>query len=225
MMVTHLLTPPFEPCTDVFVHLATLDELDDPASTSARTPLTGRITSHQAQANTRSAGNAQGYLNSAIPGEDRRAPLNTLDESVWETLRRDLLAVWEKMRQVLYPKYLLGGMMNRGGNGMNEVHGEEVQGLMGGAAGAMGQIRGLVGRWPDADTVLQGGMSEGLRDWDLWFVYWCIREERISLTYVPGAHCSFVYYYLSCSASTPGMTNAHSSSVAYLPQYGLVKQL
>ena len=26
---------------------------------------------------------------------------------------------------------------------------------------------GLVGRWPDADVVLQGGMSEGLRDWDL----------------------------------------------------------
>jgi protein YIPF6 len=29
-------------------------------------------------------------------------------------------------------------------------------------------IRGLVGRWPDADGILQGGMSEGLRDWDLW---------------------------------------------------------
>jgi hypothetical protein len=33
------------------------------------------------------------------------------DESVWETLSRDLVAVWEKMRQVLWPKYLLGGMM------------------------------------------------------------------------------------------------------------------
>jgi len=73
--------------------------------------------------------------------------------------------VWEKMRQVLWPKYLLGGMMNRGAGGMSE---EEGQGLTGGASGAMGQIRGLVGRWPDADTVLQGGMSEGLRDWDLW---------------------------------------------------------
>jgi hypothetical protein len=29
-------------------------------------------------------------------------------------------------------------------------------------------IRGLAGRWPDADVLLQGGMSEGLRDWDLW---------------------------------------------------------
>lgn len=33
-----------------------------------------------------------------------------------------------------------------------------------------GGMRGLVGRWPDADTVLQSGMSEGLRDWDLWYV-------------------------------------------------------
>jgi hypothetical protein len=32
---------------------------------------------------------------------------NTIDESVWETLSRDLVAVWEKMRQVLWPKYLL----------------------------------------------------------------------------------------------------------------------
>lgn len=82
--------------------------------------------------------------------------MDTIDESVWDTLRRDLLAVWEKMRQVLWPKYLLGGMMNSGS---------------GDAEGTLGQIRGLVGRWPDADAVLQGGMSEGLRDWDLWYVY------------------------------------------------------
>jgi protein YIPF6 len=31
-------------------------------------------------------------------------------------------------------------------------------------------LRGLVGRWPDADGILQGGLSEGLRDWDLWYV-------------------------------------------------------
>jgi hypothetical protein len=36
---------------------------------------------------------------------------------------------------------------------------------------SMGQLRGIVGRWPDADAVLQGGMSEGLRDWDLWYVW------------------------------------------------------
>lgn len=44
---------------------------------------------------------------------------------------------------------------------------------MGGAERAEGDslaggFRGIAGRWPDADVVLQGGMSEGLRDWDLW---------------------------------------------------------
>ncbi|EMC93629.1 hypothetical protein BAUCODRAFT_37319 [Baudoinia panamericana UAMH 10762] len=137
---------------------ATLDDLDDPINqpTSDRAPLTGNISSHQAQQNNRAANNAQGYLNSAIPGEDRRAPLNTLDESVWETLRRDLLGVWEKMRQVLWPKYLFGGLMSRD------------RGEVNGIAGGVEALRGLVGRWPDADVVLQGGMSEGLRDWDLW---------------------------------------------------------
>ena len=139
--------------------------------TSDRAPLTGRITTPQAQSNQRAAGNTQGYLNSAIPGEDRRAPVNTIDESVWDTLRRDLLAVWEKMRQVLYPKHLFDPIMNRGGGGLESGTGggEEREGLMsGGVSGAMGQIRGMVGRLPDADAVLQGGMTEGLRDWDLW---------------------------------------------------------
>jgi len=148
---------------------ATLDDLDDPVRSSDRAPLTGRMTNNQAQSNQRSAGSAQGYLNSAIPGEDRRAPVNTIDESVWETLRRDLLAVWEKMRQVLYPKYLLGGMMTGSGGGLEGGDGPEREGLMsGGVSGAMGQIRGMVGRLPDADAVLQGGMTDGLRDWDLW---------------------------------------------------------
>jgi hypothetical protein len=65
---------------------------------------------------------------------------------------------------VLYPKYLLGGMLQRGG-GMGNAGGAE-----GGSIGS-GGLNGLVGRWPDADTVLQSGMSEGLRDWDLWYVY------------------------------------------------------
>lgn len=132
-----------------------LDDLDDPINTSDRAPLTGNISSTQASQNTRAANNAQGYLNSAVSGEDRRAPIDTIDESVWETLRRDLLAVAEKMKQVLYPKYLLGGLIARSG--------AEEEGMA-------AQVRGLVGRWPDADAVLQGGMSEGLRDWDLWFV-------------------------------------------------------
>jgi hypothetical protein len=134
---------------------ASLDDLDDPLQgTSDRTPLTGNISSRPGGANT------QSYLTSTIPGEDRRAPTNTIDETVWETLSRDLLAIWEKMKQVLYPKYLLGGMMSRGG-GIGAAERGEAEGFGGG-------VRGIAGRWPDADVILQGGMSEGLRDWDLW---------------------------------------------------------
>lgn len=128
--------------------------MDDPIQgTSDRAPLTGNITS-------RSGGTTQSYLTSTIPGEDRRAPTNTIDETVWETLSRDLLAIWEKMKQVLYPKYLLGGMMQSGG-GIGAAERGEADGFGGG-------LRSLAGRWPDADIILQGGMSEGLRDWDLW---------------------------------------------------------
>lgn len=134
--------------------IATLDDLDDPLqSTSDRAPLTGNI-SQSDNANTRS------YLTNTIGGEDRRAPTNTIDETVWDTLSRDLLAIWEKMKQVLYPKYLLGGMMQRGG-GIGAAERGEADGFGGG-------IRNIAGRWPDADVILQGGMSEGLRDWDLW---------------------------------------------------------
>lgn len=63
------------------------DPLDDAANTSATAPLN------------------PSSLTSAIPGEDRRAPSNTLDESVWDTLSRDILAVWTKMKAVLYPKF------------------------------------------------------------------------------------------------------------------------
>lgn len=38
-------------------------------------------------------------------------------------------------------------------------------------------IRGLVGRWPDTDGILQGAMSEGLRDWDLWYVFYGWYEQ------------------------------------------------
>ncbi|KAI7593110.1 Yip1-domain-containing protein [Hortaea werneckii] len=155
---------------------ATLDDLEDPVnttSTSDRAPLTGNIGSGQAQQNDRSANQAGNYLTSAIPGEDRRAPMNTIDESVWDTLRRDLLAVWEKMRQVLWPKYLLGGMLSEGG-GMGSVR----------ELGSVQGMRNLVGRWPDAETVLQGGMSEGLRDWDLWgpLLFCLILSTLLSLT-------------------------------------------
>ncbi|KAL9008087.1 MAG: hypothetical protein Q9173_006753 [Seirophora scorigena] len=132
---------------------ANINDLDDPTEPhSDRAPLTGNIQS--------SSRSAQSYLNSTLPGEDRRAPTNTIDETVWDTLSRDLLAVWEKMRQVLWPKYLLGGFLQRGG-GLGGAERGEGDSLAGGA-------RGIAGRWPDADVVLQGGMSEGLRDWDLW---------------------------------------------------------
>ena len=108
----------------------------------------------------------QGYLTARVPGEDRRAPLDTLDESVWDTVSRDLLAVWEKMKQVLWPKYLLGGMFARRGSGMNDLESQNS------TQGFGRDLRGLVGRWPDADGILQGGMSEGLRDWDLWWAEW-----------------------------------------------------
>ena len=133
--------------------LAVLEDADIPSDVndSQRAPLTGNIRSQS------SAPLDQSYLTSSIPGEDRRAPTNTIDESVWETLSRDLLAVWEKMRQVLWPKYLLGGMLQRGGG----IRGADQEGR--------GGLWGM-GRWPDADVVLQGGMSEGLRDWDMWYV-------------------------------------------------------
>ena len=108
----------------------------------------------------RGAAQTQSYLTSSIPGEDRRAPTNTIDETVWDTLSRDIFAIWEKMKQVLYPKYLLGGIMQRGG-GIGAAERGEADGFGGG-------LRNIAGRWPDADVILQGGMSEGLRDWDLW---------------------------------------------------------
>ncbi|MCV5085048.1 hypothetical protein OFB78_31095, partial [Escherichia coli] len=58
-----------------------------------------------------SGGNTQSAWTSRIPGADRRAPNNTIDETVWETLRRYPPAVWSKMREVLYPRYLFGGTM------------------------------------------------------------------------------------------------------------------
>ena len=140
---------------------------------------------------------------------------------MWETLRRDLLAVWEKMRQVLWPKYLLGGMLNQGG-GMGGAERGEGDSLAGGVP-TMGQLRGIVGRWPDADAVLQGGMSEGLRDWDLWFVLLLgltVHEkvlESFLLTIFPGDRCSSACSCPSSSRSTLATTSARSSSAVSSP--------
>ena len=72
------------------------------------------------------------------------------------------------MQQVLWPKYLLGGMLSRGEGMSDAERGEGGESASG--EPMLHQIRGLVGRWPDADTLLQGGTSGGLRDWDLWYV-------------------------------------------------------
>lgn len=138
--------------------VAGLNDLDDPLQSrqTDRTPLTGNAQSQSSRTPI-----SQSYLTSSIPGEDRRAPNNTLDESVWETLSRDLRAVWEKMKLVLWPNNLLGGILSRGGRQEAAERGE--------ADSLAGSLRGIAGRLGDADTVLQGGMTEGLRDWDLWY--------------------------------------------------------
>lgn len=65
--------------------------------------------------------------------------------------------------------------MQRGGGGINDAA------ERGEASGFGRNLRGLVGRWPDADVVLQGGMSDGLRDWDLWYVYQsCLSTSDVS---------------------------------------------
>lgn len=144
--------------------LANLDELDDPLQPqdySSRAPLTGNIASSSS-----SRPLNENYLTSSIPGEDRRAPQNTIDESVWDTLRRDLLAVWTKMREVLYPKYLFGGSMLDNTTSLRSAY----EGFRNaGLAGAREEVRNLAGRVMDTENLLnQSHMSPGLRDWDLW---------------------------------------------------------
>ncbi len=99
------------------------------------------------------------------------------------------------MKQVLWPKYLLGGMLQRGG-GIGAAERGEMEGFGRG-------LNGLVGRWPVADGILQGGMSEGLRDWDLWYVV-----ERFQITGIltktprgPLVFCLLLSMFLSMGAS------------------------
>ncbi|KFX86633.1 hypothetical protein V490_08995 [Pseudogymnoascus sp. VKM F-3557] len=144
---------------------ASLDDLDDPLDDapnySARAPLTGNIGSSSS-----SRPLNESYLTSAMPGDDRRAPTNTIDESVWETLSRDLLAVWSKMREVLYPKYIFGGSMI---DNTTTLRGAYEGFRAGGIAGAREEVRNIAGRVMDTENLLsQGNMSQGLRDWDLW---------------------------------------------------------
>jgi len=141
---------------------ADLNDFDDPIGTSQRQPLTGNM----ASASSSSRPLDHGYLTSRIPGEDRRAPQSTIDESVWDTLRRDLVAVWSKMREVLYPKYLLGGTMFESGDSLRGAYANLRQS---GLSGAREELAGIAGRVMDAESLLnQNNMSPGLRDWDLW---------------------------------------------------------
>ncbi|RKF56995.1 Protein YIP4 [Erysiphe neolycopersici] len=130
---------------------ASLDDLDDPIQpTSSRAPLSGNITQPSDRTNA--------YLTSRIPGEDRRAAQDTIDESVWDTLSRDLRAIWSKMREVLYPKYLFGGSMPTSLRGTYDTL----------RATNREELLGLAGRVVDTEALLEGSMSDGLRDWDLW---------------------------------------------------------
>ncbi|KAI1398338.1 Yip1-domain-containing protein [Hypoxylon fuscum] len=142
---------------------ADLNDFDDPLShaQSQREPLTGNIGSSSS-----SRPLNENYLTSRIPGEDRRAPVNTIDESVWETLRRDLLAVWSKMREVLYPRYLFGGTMFESADGLRGAY-ANLRGA--GLSGAREELTSLAGRVMDPESLLnQNNMSPGLRDWDMW---------------------------------------------------------
>ncbi|KAG6017740.1 hypothetical protein E4U54_004271 [Claviceps lovelessii] len=140
---------------------ADLNEFDDPLeSQSSRQPLRGAIGSSSS-----SRPLDESYLTSSIPGEDRRAPQNTIDETVWETLRRDLFAVWAKLREVLYPRYLLGGTMFDTQAGLRGAY-SNMRGA--GITGTREELTGLASRMMDAETLLQSNMSPGLRDWDLW---------------------------------------------------------
>jgi hypothetical protein len=60
-------------------------------------------------------------------------------------------------------------MLQRGGGGIAGAAERGEAAPLGFGNGLGGGVRSLIGRWPDADVVLQGGMSEGLRDWDLWY--------------------------------------------------------
>ncbi|KAK4655628.1 hypothetical protein QC762_304060 [Podospora pseudocomata] len=133
---------------------ADLNSFDDPLAPSSSTsrPLPqGSITSASQTATALSS-------RWGLSGEDRAAPLNTIDEPVSATLLRDLSAIWSKLKEVLYPKYLFGGSMSS----ISDVRNLRL-------AQAREEIVGLASRAMDADSLLSNNhMSSGLRDWDLW---------------------------------------------------------
>jgi hypothetical protein len=160
---------------------ADLNTFDDPLQ-SSRTPLTGAIgSSSSAGGPTPSSFSSQG-LTSRIPGEDRRAPTNTIDESVWDTLRRDLVAVWDKMREVLWPRHLLYGTAFENVDGLRGAYANL---RSGGAGGGVAGLRDLAGRVMDTEALLEGGnVPPGIRDWDLWgpLIFCLLLSVLLSLT-------------------------------------------
>lgn len=84
---------------------------------------------------------------------------------MWETVRRDLLAVWAKLREVLYPRYMLGGTMFDSEGGLRGAY-SNIRGA--GLSVTREELTGLANRMMDAEALLQSSLSPGLRDWDLW---------------------------------------------------------
>ncbi len=80
-------------------------------------------------------------------------------------MRRDLLAVWAKLREVLYPRYLLGGTMFDGEGGFRGAY-SNLRGA--GITGTREELTGLASRVMDPEALLSSSLSPGLRDWDLW---------------------------------------------------------
>jgi hypothetical protein len=76
-----------------------------------------------------------------------------------------LLAIWAKLREVLYPKYLLGGTMFDSEGGIRGAY-SNIRGA--GITGTREELTGLASRVIDSDNLLQSNLTPGLRDWDLW---------------------------------------------------------
>jgi protein YIPF6 len=69
------------------------------------------------------------------------------------------------MREVLYPRHLLGGTVFESRDGLRGAYANLRDA---GIHGAREELVGLAGRVMDADALLENGMTPGLRDWDLW---------------------------------------------------------
>lgn len=153
---------------------ADLNTFDDPLQ-SSRAPLTGAIGSSSSSSG---PGFSSQGMTSRIPGEDRRAPTNTIDETVWDTLRRDLVGVWDKMREVLWPRHLFSGTALESADGFRGAYANL-------RTGGAGGLRDLAGRVMDTEALLEGGnVPPGIRDWDLWgpLIFCLLLSVLLSLT-------------------------------------------